>query len=79
LRLNYVALKRRVDAGGATNIRHSAKDVRPAFIELLPSHLTTSPECVLELEDSRGAKLKIQLKSVPDLAALAKSFWSAKP
>jgi hypothetical protein len=78
LRVNYVVLKRRVDAGRPAQDRHSTKPVRPAFIELLPSQLTAAPECVLELEDSRGAKLRIQLRSVPDIATLARRFLSAE-
>ena len=34
-------------------------------------------ECVLELEDPGGAKMRVHLKGVqaPDLAALSRSFW----
>ena len=34
--------------------------------------------CTLELERDGGAKMRIQLKSVtmPDLAALSRSFWN---
>jgi hypothetical protein len=37
------------------------------------------PECLVELEDPRGAKMRIHLKgaSAPDLAALSRSFWTS--
>ena len=48
------------------------------FIELAPPVAGSSVECILELEDPRGAKMRVQLKGapVPDLAALSRSFWS---
>ena len=48
-----------------------------AFVELVPSGPTCSSECIVELEDLRGAKMRIQVKGagVPDLAALSRSFW----
>jgi len=36
-------------------------------------------ECTVELEDFQGATMRIQLRgyAAPDLAALARSFWSS--
>ena len=57
---------------------------RGEFIELaMPASAgppsTSVPECTLELEDPRGAKMRIHLKgaSAPDLAALSRSFWGS--
>jgi hypothetical protein len=49
----------------------------PSFVELpLPS--AGSGECIVELEDGGGAKMRVHLKGVaaPDLAGLSRSFWS---
>jgi hypothetical protein len=48
------------------------------FIDLLPLSLATLPECNLELENARGAKLKIQLKgtAMSELPTLTRLFWS---
>ena len=91
LRLDYYSLKKRVEAaglmgesteGGAGRVAGRPSVVR--FIELAAPasarHPSTDvPECLVELEDPRGAKMRIHLKgaSAPDLAALSRSFWSS--
>lgn len=63
----------------------------PAFLELAAhdrsrpteanQHSTLAPggscQCILELENRSGAKLRVQVQGVaaPDLAALSRSFW----
>lgn len=80
LRLNYYALKQRVEAAG----RPRATPVRgaPAFVELVPTvrRAAGSAECLIELADARGATMRISLKSPepPDLAALSRAFWSPR-
>ena len=51
------------------------------FVELAPFSPNGSCECLLELEDAGGAKMRIQLKGIamPDLAALSQSFWNRQP
>ena len=46
------------------------------FIEL-PSTAVGSCECLVEVEDGRGAKMRVRLHglAMPDLAALGRSFW----
>lgn len=88
LRLDYYALKKRVEAAGSLNrtTLRRASDGKatsadgPAvatFVELAPSVSGGSGECILELEDPGGAKMRVHLKGVeaPDLAALSRSFW----
>jgi hypothetical protein len=76
LRVNYHALKKRLDrktaAVGGPEARGEAQ-----FVELTPFASTGSCECVLELEDVGGAKMRVRLQGVgmPDLAALGRSFW----
>ena len=87
LGLDYYTLKRRVEAfpGRLTERTTGLRDgsdhpASATFVELPPLSVTGSAECLLELEDPRGAKMRIHLKGgpVPDLAALSRSFWSTE-
>jgi len=72
LNLDYYGLKKRVDDASGL--------VEPSFIELPPtSPLPVMNECVIELEDDTGARMRFQLQgpNVPDLLALSRSFWNA--
>ena len=71
LRLDYNSLKRRIAAQAPP-----AGDNVPAFVEILPPSGIPAAECVLEVENRRGGKLRIHLRraTVPDLALLARSF-----
>ena len=75
LRLDYYSLKKRVETTACR--RASDREGVTAFVELAPAPPTGSPECILELEDPGGAKMRIHLKGAeaPDLAALSRSFW----
>jgi hypothetical protein len=88
LRLDYYALKKRVEAAGLLNrttlgrasdgkAMSSDEPAIATFVELAPSVSGGSRECILELEDPNGAKTRIHLKGVevPDLTALSRSFW----
>ena len=72
LRLNYYALKERVESAGRPG--------PPAFVELVPTVLRPAgiAECLIELEDPRGATMRIALKGLepPDLAALSRAVWN---
>ena len=82
LRLDYPALKRRVQTAGRQ--RGSGSEPGLAFVELVPPERTFPaagtgvPECILECENVTGAKMRVHLKwvAVPDLTALSRSFWS---
>jgi hypothetical protein len=85
LRLNYSALKQRVNAAdSALNGNRSRKILSRArphprsttFVEITPSVASFSI-CTLELENAQGAKLKIQLPRLDtaDLLALSRSLW----
>ena len=81
LRLNYYGLKRRVErqavgAAGASETKGTAR-----FVELAPFSSVGGCECLLELENVGGAKMRIHLKgiAVPDLAALSQTFWNRQP
>jgi hypothetical protein len=74
LRLDYYSLKQRA----AATTRSGAR--APEFVEFLPGGLPASPlsrpECLIEVEDGSGAKLRIHLQggAFPDVAALTRGF-----
>ena len=76
LKLDYYALKKRVEATGSM----SDDDTVATFVELAPPASSGFRECILELEDPGGAKMRVHLKGVeaPDLAALSRSFWGVE-
>jgi hypothetical protein len=77
LRLNHTDLKKRVDAVEGAD--RSERDSRPTFVEVDLRESGGPAECVVELENSSGARMRIQLKgTVPDLTALSRSFWSGE-
>jgi hypothetical protein len=79
LKLDYYSLKRHLGESTTPVVLASPND-SPAFLELPPSTLLTSGACVIDFENSRGAKMRVHVKgmTVPDLVALSHSFWSAE-
>ncbi len=75
--LDYNSLKQRMEAFGFPSDQGSMA----TFVEIAPPASGSSRECILELEDPGGAKMRIHLKGVetPDLAALSRNFWSLRP
>jgi len=76
LRIDYYGLKRRVEEEASTST--SVRTVGDAtFVELAGPFPTGLSECLVELEDDSGAKMRVHLKGVeaPDLVALSQSFW----
>ena len=86
LRVNYYALKKRLGRKTPAAGRREAKG-EAQFVELAPFAPVPSfapggcCECLLELEDGGGAKMRVQLRSVamPDLVAISRSFWDHQP
>ena len=77
LRVDYYALKKRVQEEGARSRRLPQEPSVPTFVEVARPAEASSVECILELEDIGGAKMRVHLKGVeaPDLVALSCSFW----
>jgi hypothetical protein len=82
LRVNYYALKERVEGETASDVRNVPEGDAAMFLELASvppasSKAAGSCECTLELEDGDGAKMRVHLSGVamPDLVALSRSFW----
>ena len=93
LGLDYNTLKQRVAAAGpdvssgpktagakAARKKTAAQEAATAFVELVPPEGACLPECIVELEHSDGAKMRIHLKGAEpaDLAALSRSFWGVE-
>ena len=82
LRVDYYALKKRVEgASAAITSKTPAKVAAAQFLELPAAAWAGGGECTLDLEDVGGAKLRVHLKGfeAPDLAALSRSFWQSEP
>jgi hypothetical protein len=82
LRVNYYALKGRVEGEAASGVCDMPEGGEATFLELagappMPSIPAGSCEYTLELEDGDGSKMRVHLSGVamPDLVALSRSFW----
>jgi hypothetical protein len=76
LRLDYYSLQKRVAAAARSGERV------PQFVEILPGGPPASrPECLIEVEEPGGAKLRIHLQGgdFPDVAALTRVFREGRP
>jgi len=82
LHLDYAVLKRRAALAGGKAL---TSEVTPRFVELFAAAGGTTPagalrpECVVELANARGAKMRVELngKGLAGLAGLCSAFWSA--
>lgn len=81
LRVDYYGLKKRVEQKGAFSRRLPEDGSVPTFVELALPAETGSGQCILELEDAAGSKMRVELRGfeAPDLAALTRSFWEDQP
>ena len=75
LKVDYYALKKRVEPKDTDSAPLSG-----TFVEISPPSPAASSECVIECEDGSGASLRVHLRGceIPDLAALARCFWSGE-
>ena len=79
LRVDYDGLKKRLErAGGAA--RRGLVETR--FVELIAAPASTAQsrcECAVELENGRGAKMRVELNGdgLAGLAGVCNAFWSA--
>ena len=80
LRLDYNGLKDRAGQAGPTT---RSPKVDAQFVELFAAPASTvapACECVVELENTRGAKMRVQLNGhgLAGLERLCSSFWGAR-
>ena len=73
LSLDYYGLKKRVESSA----KRSESAPAAGFLEL--PLLASAPECVLEMENAQGARLRIELKgpAAAHCPTLAQALWSA--
>ena len=79
LGVDYYSLKERLEKKSVSRSRaSSAKGA--AFVELATPAQMAVQECILELEDVEGAKMRIHLKGIeaPDLTTLSRSLWGVE-
>jgi len=78
LRVDYYSLKERIQKETSSPAKPERSPVA-TFFELAAPGRSVACECLLELEDWAGAKMRVHLKGVeaPDLAALSRSFWES--
>jgi len=84
LRLNAVFLNRRMEGAASQAPASNADKVDTEFVELfaappLAAAAAVMRECVIELENERGAKMRVELNGagLAGLAHLCRGFWSA--
>ena len=79
LGVDYYCLKKRLEEKSASG-SGAACGNGAAFVELAGPAQLAVPECILELEDVEGAKMRIHFRGIepPDLAALSRSLWGGE-
>ena len=90
LRLNPDSLKKRVASTNGNGSRGQKKprqqsagqEAAAAFVELVPTEGACPPECIVELENPRGAKMRIHAKGnqIPDVVtAVSQVLFGVMP
>lgn len=78
LRVDYEQLRKRV-APNAGPTR--AAEAAPQFVELFAQPVLSSApvaQCIVEMQNARGGKMRVELGNIDGLAGLANAFWSAR-
>jgi hypothetical protein len=77
LRLNYAKLKNHI---GAATTTPTAEAAPQPFVEL-PFPYTRESECLVDMENRHGDRMRIRLSGerTLDLLSLGKAFWSQEP
>ena len=73
LRIDYSRLKKLSLEGGSSPVLRTAP---PTFVELRPMVMDGIGQCVVEVESSRGSRMRIQMENpqCSNLAALIRDF-----
>ena len=76
LQLNHTDLKNRISRKKSNQRRK--KPSSPQFVELDCLHSFTVSECIVEMEDACGSKMRMSFKGKADLdlLELSKAFWT---
>ena len=80
LGVDYYSLKKRLEEKSVSGSPMVAAASGATFVELATPAPMAMQECILELEDVEGTKMRIHFKGIeaPDLAALSRSFWGGE-
>ena len=85
LGLDYKSLQRHVAAAcasdGPVGNARPGREAPSTFVELAPPVVSSGlAECLLEVENAAGAKMRIHLQgvAVADLTALSQSLWGGQ-
>jgi hypothetical protein len=80
LRLSYTDLKKRVMAQNKETLPVTKTQPDMKFIELGVEPSSSTPECIVEMEDGNGGKMRIHLCGQTDLDfyELSRAFWSKR-
>lgn len=73
LGVDYYSLKHRL-----TRLAPAASIQPMEFVEIPQKVLATGPGCVVELQDSKGLRLRVELRDAAGAEALAKALWSQR-
>jgi hypothetical protein len=78
LRLSYSDLKKRISP--TESKRHTPKGNKTSFVEIHPLPELSDGECIMEMENGKGLKLKISFKknSTAYLERIMHSFWEGR-
>jgi hypothetical protein len=76
LRLDYYRLKDRVEAAGEDRLRVDGPR-GSGFVEIPLCAPSASAACVIEMEDGRGARLRLEVTgvAVSELEPLTRALW----
>jgi hypothetical protein len=76
LRLSYTTLKKRVQ--GKTPVSKKKELSSPTFVELDWQGHFPSSECIIEMENGNGSKMRMSFKGRADLdlLELSRAFWT---
>ena len=76
LRLDFYDLRRRVEERGAGR---PGEESEGGFVEVLPGGLLAGPECLIEIEDPRGRRLRVSLsgRGTVEAASVVATAWAA--
>ena len=84
LHMNYTALKQHVEQHLLSSIKvkpEASPEHSPAFIAFELDPPVSVSECVIEMEDTVGAKMRMCLRGKidPNILEICKSFWRHQP
>lgn len=73
LGVDYYSLKQRL-----TGPAPAGDPVGVEFVEIPQKVLAAGPGCVLELQDPKGLRLRVELRDAAGAESLARSLWSLR-